>query len=381
MPISIERQRSQTRVGHIRIGELVPNKSGDGTHPEGRSTYRFTCPDKAAMENLKAAYPGILRPWKDRPGEWDLSTEVNQISVIVDTRLSVDENFTQNDGKTRTHQCDGLLCKYVEIRRKAKKIIFCEDRGIVPCLCDPDGLGADLQDRQCDLSTTLRVILPATKDITLWQLTSKGVIFNKEVNGMVETLRSMGLKHAYCLLTIHKMSKTVGEEVTRWVTARLTLDANPPDFVKALMENTMEGQARRLALQLPQETQALTQGTANALPTAKRTDEVFVLATQAVKDAGWNFSDGAIRSDYEKFKAICKDRDLDWALVYLAGTDARCADLPAFQAFATSFDPDSPTGQKTEEPEPTENLETVEGELVEEKTDPFADGQPPLVME
>ena len=198
---------------------------------------------------------------------------------------------------------------------------------------------------------------------------------------MVETLRSMGLKHAYCLLTIHKMSKTVGEEVTRWVTARLTLDANPPDFVKALMENTMEGQARRLALQLPQETQALTQGTANALPTAKRTDEVFVLATQAVKDAGWNFSDGAIRSDYEKFKAICKDRDLDWALVYLAGTDARCADLPAFQAFATSFDPDSPTGQKTEEPEPTENLETVEGELVEEKTDPFADGQPPLVME
>jgi hypothetical protein len=243
MPILIERQRAMLRVGKIRMGERKqPNRPGFQ-----RDTFRFTSANKSALEELQKAYGGKIMSWPDHHGEFELDSESGQIGCIVDTAMSLDEGFEKYDGMTPTHRCDGLTCHFIDMKREGKKIVYCKDMGEVPCLCNPEGEGPDPDNKShCTLKTTLRVILHATKDIVLWEFASKGAIFNREVYGIVDTLRSMGMQRGYCHLTINRLQKTIGEEVTKWGTARLTLDPNPPNFVALMLGNTPEAQARAL---------------------------------------------------------------------------------------------------------------------------------------
>jgi hypothetical protein len=251
MPIRIiDRQAAVARVGKIRMGEKRVSTRTKAEYPAQRETFRFTSANKAAIEMLKLAYGGEVRPWKDHPGEWELDSTSGQISVIVDTALSVDDTFEKYDGKTRTHKCDGLNCEFFEMKRdRDGKIIHAQDMGLVGCRCNPDGQGPDPENKgHCDLKTTLRVMIPATGDVMLWEFASKGVIFNSEVRGAVDTFRSMGIRHGYCHLSINLLEKVRGNDVSKFGVARLTLDPNPPNFVAQLLANTPEAQAKALLM-------------------------------------------------------------------------------------------------------------------------------------
>jgi hypothetical protein len=274
----IDRQRAILRVGKIRMGE----RKTENAPGKQRDTFRFTSANRPALEMLKAAYGGKISEWAGHPGEYELDSKAGQISCIIDTSMSLDERFEKYDGKTRTHLCDGLNCAFIELRRGAdKKISFCEDRGLVPCRCSKTGAGPDPENKNhCDMITTLKVILPDTGDIVLWEFASKGAIFNREVFGVADTIRQMGMKQAYCHLTINRLEKHRGAEVSKWGTARLTLDPNPPNFVATLLGRTPEAQARALmaanngqgtaALAAPSSTGALPPSTYVGLTVAEK---------------------------------------------------------------------------------------------------------------
>lgn len=242
----IDHQIGNARVGKIRMGERKkPNRPGFQ-----RDTFRFTSSNKAALEMLLEAYGGTISKWDEHPGEWELDSNAGQIRVLLDTTLSVDDNYEKYDGKSRTHLCDGIQCNYFEIKRDgAGKITFQKEHGLVPCLCNSEGHGPDPDnDDDCYLKTDLRVILPDTGDIMLWEFSSKGKIFNKEVLGAMNTFRSMGLRQGYCHLSINRLEKVRGNEVNKFGVARLTLDPNPPNFVAQLMSRTPEAQAKALMM-------------------------------------------------------------------------------------------------------------------------------------
>ena len=342
-----------------------------------RDTWRLTASNKAALVPLQAKYGGSIIPFPTNPGEWELDSTASQLSVIIDTSLSVDENYLQQDGKTTTHKCDGLNCFYLELKRdKDKKVTSCVDHGVVPCLCDreyaearldPDYESGDylpepLEDakRGCDLITTLRVILPDSGDVTLWKFASKGQIFNKEVFGIVETLRGMGLRQAYCHLTINRLEKHRGKDVSKFGVARLTLDPNPPNFAAALLANTPTAQAR--ALQSGQA--ALPQGGQSSLPAPDR-QKVLAVA----KAHGLTKEQGA------ELLPTVKALGFDMPDFLVQAHEAKAIGFAAL--LQRVYDLEKAKADAEKKPEP------VEAEIVEEggekETDPFADPQGTLI--
>jgi Recombination directionality factor-like len=247
MPIRlIDQQRALAVIGAIRMGERKePNRPGFQ-----RSTFRFTSPNKIALEKLQKVTGGTITPWPEQPGAFELNSNTGVVRVIIDTELSFDQNFQMYDGKTPCRNCDGITCRHIEVKRgdtkDKKKITDCIDHGFVPCVCDPDGLQNELpdKDRLCDRMTELKVMLPDTDDVTLWRFQSKGTIFNKEVQGAIDSFRALGFRRGYCLLSINLLAKHRGNEVSKFGVARLTLDPEPPDFVQRILANTPEAQAR-----------------------------------------------------------------------------------------------------------------------------------------
>jgi len=310
----LRRQREIARVGKIRIGEKRTNQAGK-EYPATRETFRLTGASKTAAELICAEYGGTVRPWSEQPGQFEALTETNELSVIVDVRSSFGEQFSQYDGKTRTHACDGITCRFTKIERnRAKQVTNVELPVDCPCLCDPEFAQAVLasrarvrereegdfieedylpepkgdDERDCEVLSTLRVLLPCTQDITLWEYQSKGKSFNSEVRAVLESMGELGMKRAFCRFTMHKIEKTVGDDKKKWTVCRLTLDPNPPDFIQVLLANTPEAQAHR-ALEASQGTRA------TALPSGQaelpgRSDPPTVAAADLPLPPGWTES-------------------------------------------------------------------------------------------
>lgn len=217
------------------MGGRKPER-GAGTKLDG---WRFSSANKAAIEKIAATYGGQVIPWPER-GQWEVFTTSATISVVV-SHDSAEEDYELYDGQTLTRLCDGCLCRHIEVLRedptKPKKATGAIDHGVVPCLC------AEATELICLKSTALRVMLPCTNDITKWRLETKGEIANKELFAFCSMLERQGLYEAYALLTIEQQSKTVGEKKTNWVTPKLSLDPNPPNWVETMMLSTPRSQA------------------------------------------------------------------------------------------------------------------------------------------
>jgi hypothetical protein len=389
LAIILQRQRALACTGEIRIGEK--RRSARNTeYPAARDGYRFTSPNKAALDKLKEALGGELRPWadSDHKGQFELLTDKNQISVIVDTTFSLDENYELYDGKTRSRFCDGVTCLYREIVREGKEIKSCIDHGSVPCVCDPGEFAEELddEDRDCDLVTTLKVMIPATADIVRWEFTSKGKIFNKEVFGMIETLRQMGYKQAFCLMTLEKLKKVRGNEVSVFPVVRLSIDPNPPNFVQALLANTPEAQARAVLEASRLQAPALEAGQSGAAALPQRTDapspmvgptdpqrrdELQHVAMQWLKDQKWTAV--SHQGNMTAFKNACVRGHLWWPEVFCMAIDARKTEWAEFIAFANEKSDAASDARLAAErevaastPSPFDNIEKPQSELIPE---------------
>jgi hypothetical protein len=141
-------------LGRIRMGE----KSEKG-FPVKLKTFRLTSGSKALLDAAAALYGGQVKEWKDAPDEgmWQLVTAASELDILIPASLAViGQSYELWKGGTAERRCDGTT----------------EAIGDQPCVCAAKGLtGAD---RECDIVTRLRVMLPRVPGLGVWRLDTGG---------------------------------------------------------------------------------------------------------------------------------------------------------------------------------------------------------------
>ncbi len=216
-------QSAARRIGEIRIGERAVAQSGS-QYPRGRETFRFTSLSHSYLADVQAVYGGDLRRWndKDHPGWWELSTDANEIHVVVDRRNALDQEYVQFTAAGKSHGCDGVTCNLFSASGVQE----------VPCPCDP-------LERQCKLRTQLTVLLPDVA-IALWRITSHSKIFSEQVHEFFGLLEWAGATSQVlpCLLQVARGEKKVpGKKPERYSYPVLGFDRNPPSMAGLLEES------------------------------------------------------------------------------------------------------------------------------------------------
>lgn len=153
-------------VGRLRMGQVV-----DG-HPSRLQTWRITTPNRLAADRAAELYGGTAQPWEGAPTEgeqFEVVTTTSEIPVMIppqDVREDQYYELWSRGGLQR--RCDGAF----------------ELRNGEACLCDPEN-------RECDIITTLLVILPDLPDLGAWRLVTKGYYAATEIPQTVEMLQQI----------------------------------------------------------------------------------------------------------------------------------------------------------------------------------------------
>lgn len=169
----LNRQRRLVEAGRLRLGE----KTTKG-HPAKLEHWRLTSRDETKIRAAATIYGGEPRPWKDRPGEFELYTETGSLEVYLlpGSLTQHYELWGQTKPKTPVvclRRCDGVH----------------EDLSDGPCLCDHDTRYDDAkQGNACKPTTRLSVILPGVPGIGSWLLVTRGENAADELAGMADLL-------------------------------------------------------------------------------------------------------------------------------------------------------------------------------------------------
>ena len=281
----IELQRQLAKMGNIRLGAEKPER-GAGKKLE---YFRFTSPSKTALQKLAAIYGGEVTFWQSRK-QWQLYSKASEICVLVDADMSVVEDYSLFDGKIQTRKCDGETCVFAKVTRQNDKPSVADPVN-VPCMCEASG------NLDCKLATIIKVMIPATEDVTLWWVKTTGTIANQEINALMDAIRANAKAagepaQAYCKLTLAWEENSTG--TNKWVVPRFSLDPDPPNFPAMLMAKSPSAQAR--ALQAPQRA---------SLPSGGQTDAPTLQTRQEGQGASEN-------NDPRKDKVLTILRDKGW---------------------------------------------------------------------
>jgi hypothetical protein len=156
MPI-LDLQRRMRQLGEIRIGHVVAGTSKAGkayTRPAKLNHFRFTSPSRQILTQVAVLYGGDVKPWTPAnggPSEFEVYSTTDRLPVLIPPRDAVSQWYELYAGSKCQRRCDGVT--------EHKK-----DR---PCMCDPD-------DRQCNITTRVNVMLRDVPALGQWLLVSKG---------------------------------------------------------------------------------------------------------------------------------------------------------------------------------------------------------------
>jgi hypothetical protein len=215
--------------GRIRLGIKTERAM------KSLDTFRFTSPDKKAIEQISVFYGGSVNSWtppRTKQEQWEVITEASELRVFLPPH-SIDVWYEAWSGGGCQRRCDGVMA---EIPMKTPDGM---DIDSVPCPCAAEN------SMICAPYTRLRVILPDVKFGGVWRLESKGWNAANEMPGMagmLEQMQSIGL--AECQLILEKRSKVSGGQTRHFVVPRLAMDASP--------EEIMGGGGQATALEDPQ---------------------------------------------------------------------------------------------------------------------------------
>jgi len=162
MPI-LEVQRRAVEVGRIRAGE----KGGRG-EPRKLEKWRLTSKSEARLQAAAERYGGKVRPWKDRPGEFELYTETAELPIMLlpgQVPSTWYELWSKGGCQRR---CDGQ-----------HELISDSS-----CICNTEE-----QARQCDPHTRLNVMLNELPGVGSWLLQSNGWNAAAELAGSADLLQ------------------------------------------------------------------------------------------------------------------------------------------------------------------------------------------------
>ena len=217
--------------GRIRLGVKTERAM------KSLDTFRFTSPDKAAIEQIAGLYGGSVNSWtppRTKQEQWEVITQATELRVFLPPH-SIDVWYEAWSGGGCQRRCDGVTA---EVPMKSPDGM---DIDTVPCPCDQEKTPM-----KCAPYTRLRVILPDVKFGGVWRMESKGWNAANEMPGMatvLEQLQSTGL--AQCNLVLEQRSKVSGGQTKHFVVPRLSLDASPDELLGGEgRATTLEGPER-----------------------------------------------------------------------------------------------------------------------------------------
>lgn len=169
--------RRMVEHGRIRLGVKA------GKAMKSIDTFRFTSPDRVAIEQLAAQFGGECVPWSDPKAspinQYEVITQASEIPVwILPGGLSVNYEMWSGGGCVR--RCDGIEC---ETSMRSYDADY--EAVMVPCLCSADGKLA------CRPYTRLSVVIPSIRFGGSWRMESKGWNAAEELPGMVDMISQL----------------------------------------------------------------------------------------------------------------------------------------------------------------------------------------------
>jgi len=160
----INLQRRLRECGRIRLGEQRTTAKGK-TYPAALPRFRFTSPDRPALDAVAALWGGTVRPWQAPAGpQWEVTVEHDRIDVILPPAvLALTQWYEAWSAAGCQRRCDGATDTISD----------------GPCLCDPEN-------RACQETTRLSVVLPQVPAFGLWRLETHGYYAAVELGGVVD---------------------------------------------------------------------------------------------------------------------------------------------------------------------------------------------------
>lgn len=236
MPI-IELQRRMRQLGEIRIGRVVDTgrvsqKTGRPImRPEKLDRFRLTSASKPLLEEVAALYGGQVQPWTPAnggPSEWEVFTDADRLPVLVPPRDPVTQWYELYKGSKCVRRCDGVT----------------EQKTDKPCLCDPD-------QRACQITTRLNVMLRDVPGLGVWLLTSHGYYAGTELPEVAEFLAATrGYVDAWLAMEEKQVVRDTGE-VARFMVPKLDVAVTPAQLLAgegAVSRAAVEASEARAAL-------------------------------------------------------------------------------------------------------------------------------------
>jgi hypothetical protein len=144
-------------LGRIRLGE-----KGDRGQPVKLKTFRLTSHSRALLEAAAKLYGGTVRAWDGAPDEgmWQVTTAASELDVLIPGAAgAVSQSMELWKGGTCARLCDETTVRL-------------PDKSTAPCVCT--ALGQSGPDRDCEIVTRFRVILPRVPGLGVWMLTTSG---------------------------------------------------------------------------------------------------------------------------------------------------------------------------------------------------------------
>ena len=210
--------------GRIRLGM---QDEGRG-FPKSLDTFRFTSPDRDAIENISLIYGGSVKVWNNKKAtpqnQWEVITEVSDISVFLPPN-SIDVWYEEWSGGGLLRRCDGIEA---QVESQTPDGIGTD---IVPCLCSQmiDKGGS----MKCSPVTRLNVILPDVRFGGTWRIESKGWNASRELPAMINLIYSMQQQGmTVARLGLEKRKKTSGGKTRNFVVPKLSVDSTPLEIME-----------------------------------------------------------------------------------------------------------------------------------------------------
>jgi hypothetical protein len=172
----VDEQRRLRERGKVRLGYSTLNERGKKV-PHKLDKFRFTSPDRMAVEQVAAVYGGKVEQWNEGDRrEWQVFTEAAELAVVFITGgVSFSQSREQWQGGHLVRMCDGETSYAPQAKGRMRA---------EPCSCDLDG------EPVCQKTTHLGLILPHVVGLGIWQLVTKGHNAAAELAGSVELIES-----------------------------------------------------------------------------------------------------------------------------------------------------------------------------------------------
>jgi hypothetical protein len=191
--------------GRIRFG--VKGPKGE---PRALKTWRFTSPDREAIEQLAEMYGGKAKPWSDRKANPQDQFEVVTTSASINVMLPPDSLSVWYElwgGKGCLRRCDGETTQALTSNPNDPMVE-------VPCICNQNGK------MECKPKSRLKVLLPEIRMAGFWRMETNSWNAVEELSAMEQALSTMqAYGILYARLTLHPQSTAGGSR--KYVIPRL----------------------------------------------------------------------------------------------------------------------------------------------------------------